>query len=193
MASFGLWTLPFCSLAGISPTFCSVASLPIESTPLFFLGWHLDGVGPLSPPAAATTTVRRQGPVVGRRARGTWTTTLDFVQKALHLGATLPATQDGLDEYARDKRPGLLVPHSAGCHATPQRSRPKTRQPDLLAPRYAIRLNTCQPHAPHLPAQLREQPAQGLVPPLSLFLALPARPEFWPRGRHTGIKTLDNQ
>ena len=33
MASLGLWTLPFCSLARISPTFCSVASLPIESRP----------------------------------------------------------------------------------------------------------------------------------------------------------------
>ena len=35
MASLGLWPLPFCSLARISPTFCSVASLPIESTPPF--------------------------------------------------------------------------------------------------------------------------------------------------------------
>ena len=35
MASLGLWTLPFCSLARIFPTFCSVASLPIELTPLF--------------------------------------------------------------------------------------------------------------------------------------------------------------
>ena len=35
MASLSLWTLPFCGLARISPTFCSVASLPIESTPLF--------------------------------------------------------------------------------------------------------------------------------------------------------------
>ena len=35
MASLGLWTLPFCSLARISPTFCSVGLLPIESTPLF--------------------------------------------------------------------------------------------------------------------------------------------------------------
>ena len=38
----------FCSLARISPTFCSVASLPIQSTPLFFLGWHLNGVGPVA-------------------------------------------------------------------------------------------------------------------------------------------------
>ena len=48
MASLGVWTLPFCSLARISPTFCSVASLPIQSTPLFFLGWHLNGVGPVA-------------------------------------------------------------------------------------------------------------------------------------------------
>ena len=94
MASLGLWTFPFCSLARISPTFCSVASLPIESTSLFFLGWHLNAVGPLPPPAATTITVRWQGLPVGRRPRGTWTT-LDFVQKALQHGATLLATQDG--------------------------------------------------------------------------------------------------
>ena len=35
MASLGLWTLPFCSLARISPPFCCVASLPIESPPCF--------------------------------------------------------------------------------------------------------------------------------------------------------------
>ena len=66
-----LWTLPFCSLARISPTICSVASLPIESTPLFFLGWHLNGVGPLPPPVATIITARRQGPPLGRRARDT--------------------------------------------------------------------------------------------------------------------------
>ena len=169
MASLGLWTLPFCSLARISPTFCSVTSLPIESKPLFFLGWYLNGVGPLPPPAATTATVRRQGPRVGRRARGTWTTTLDFVQKTLHLGATLLATQDCLNEYARDKRPSLLVPHSACCHPTPQRSRPKPQRPDLFAPGYASMLQSCQPRAPHLQAQLREQPAQDAVLPLPLF------------------------
>ena len=35
MGSSDFWTLPFCSLTRISPTFCSIASLPIESTPLF--------------------------------------------------------------------------------------------------------------------------------------------------------------
>ena len=35
MASLGLWTLPFCGLARIFPTFCSVVSLTIELTPLF--------------------------------------------------------------------------------------------------------------------------------------------------------------
>ena len=150
MASLGLWTLPFCSLARISPTFCSVASLPIELAPLSFLGWHLNGVGPLPPPTATITTVRRQGAPVGRRVRGTWTTTLEFVQKTLHLGAMLLATQDGQNEYARDKRPGLLVPHFAGCYATPRRSRPRPQQPDLFAPRYASMLKICQPRAPHL-------------------------------------------
>ena len=154
MASLGLWTLPFCSLARISSTFCSVASLPIESTPLSFLGWHLNGVGPLPPLAATTTTVRQQGPPVGRRARGTWTATLDLVQKTMHLGATLLATQAGLNEYARDKRLGLLVLHSASCQATLQRGLLKPQQSDLFALPYASMLQFRQPRALHLLAQL---------------------------------------
>ena len=66
-------------------------------------------MGLLPPPAATTITSRRQGPLVGRRARGTWTATLECVQKTLHLGALLLATQDGRSEYARDERSGLLV------------------------------------------------------------------------------------
>ena len=50
--------------------------------------------------------------------------TLDYVQKTLHLGFLLLATQDGRSEYARDERSGLLVLLSAGCAATPQRSDP---------------------------------------------------------------------
>ena len=159
MASLGMWTLPFCSLARISPKFCCVVSLPIVK--LSFLGWHLNGVGPLPTPAATTTTVRRQGPLVGRRARGTWTTTLDYVQKTLHLGAMLLATQDGRYEYARDKRPGLMVLHSASCHATLQRSRPKPQQPDVFGPRYAS-------------ASLGTASVPFLVPPASMDLVLPA-------------------
>ena len=135
-----VWTLPLCSLARKSPTLCSVSSRPLESTPLFFLGWHLNGMGPLPSPAATTTTARRQGPPVGRRARGTWTATLEYVQKMLRLGALLLATQDGQNEYARDKRPGFWVPHFAGCYTTPRRSRPKPHRPDLFVPRYASML-----------------------------------------------------
>ena len=49
---------------------------------------------------------------------------MDDVQKTLHLGALLLATQDGRSEYARDERSGLLVLLSARCAATPQRSDP---------------------------------------------------------------------
>ena len=88
------------------------------------LGWHLNGVGPLPPPTATTITARRRGPPVDRRARGTWTATLDYVQMTLHLGALFLATQDGRSEYARDERSGLLVFLSARCAATQQRSDP---------------------------------------------------------------------
>ena len=67
---------------------------PSSHAPVFH-GWHLYGVCPLPPPAATLIAVRRQGPPVGRRARGTCTATLDYVQKTLHLGALLLATLDG--------------------------------------------------------------------------------------------------
>ena len=168
MASLGLWTLPFCSLVSISPNEDSVNlqsglnlsdvsvalhRFPSSHAPVF-LGWHLNGVGLLPPLAATTTTVRQQGPPVGRRARGTWTATLDLVQKTMHLGATLLATQAGLNEYARDKRLGLLVLHSASCQATLQRGLLKPQQSDLFALPYASMLQFRQPRALHLLAQL---------------------------------------
>ena len=124
MASLGLWTLPFCSLACFSSDVLVALHLFPSSHAPVVLGWHLNGVGPLPPPAATTITARRQGPPVDRRARGTWTATLDYVQKTLHLGALLLATQDGRSEYARDERSGLLVLLSARCAATQQRSDP---------------------------------------------------------------------
>ena len=100
-----------------------------HARPLFCLRWHLNGVGLLPPPAATTLTARKQGLPVGRRARGTWTATLDYVQKTLHLGALLFATLDGRSEYARDERSGLLVLPFACCAATPQRSDPSLNNP----------------------------------------------------------------
>ena len=81
--------------------------------------------------------------------------------ETLHLGAMLLATQDGRYEYARDKRPGLMVLHSASCHATLQRSRPKPQQPDVFGPRYAS-------------ASLGTASVPFLVPPASMDLVLPA-------------------
>ena len=125
---------------------------------------------------------------------------LRLVQKTLHLGAMLLVTQDGKNEYARDKRPGLLIPHFAGCCAAPQRSRPKPHQPDLFGPRYGSMLQFCQPRAPHLTASLREQPAQASVPPQPLFGAsgqpgfgASGQPGIMPQGMYTGIKILNNQ
>ena len=44
------------------------------------------------------------------------------------------------NEYARDKKPGLFVSHSASCDITKQRSRHKPQQPYVFAPRYASML-----------------------------------------------------
>ena len=134
MASLGFWTLPFCSLVESLRRFVALLRFPSSHAPVF-LGRHLNGVGPTPPPAATTTTARRQGPPVSRRARGTWTATLEYVQKTLHLGVFFLATQDGRSEYARDGSSGSLVLPYASCPATPRRSRFEPQQPDLLAPR----------------------------------------------------------
>ena len=114
---------------------------------------------------------------------------MDYVQKTLHVGALLLATQDGQNEYARDKRSGLLVPLFAGCYTTPRRSRPKHHRPDLFAPRYASMLNFCQPRAPHLTALLREQPAQASIPPLHLLFGASDQLGAMPQGIHTGLES----
>ena len=82
----------------LSDVLVTLHRFPSSHAPVF-LGWHLNGVDPLPPPAATLTTARRQGPPVGRRARGTRTATLAYVQKTLHLGALLLATLDGQPEY----------------------------------------------------------------------------------------------
>ena len=176
--------MPFCSFARITPTSFSVASLPIESTPLFFLGWHLNGVGPLSPPAATTATVRRQGPPVGHRARGT-RTTLDFMQKTLHLGATFLATRDSLNEYVRDER------GQTWSRTLPVATQPR-EEPTQASTARRVR-SALRQHVANLPALLREQPSQASVPLVSFFWCFRTVLKIMPKGMHTGIKTLDNQ
>ena len=118
----------------LSDVLVALHRFPSSHAPAF-LGWHLNGVGPLPPPAATTITARRQGPPVGRRARATWTTTLDYVQKTLHLGALLLATYDGRSEYARDERSGLLVLALCLVRCNPAEELIQASTPDLLAPR----------------------------------------------------------
>ena len=163
-----LMDIPILQSCSISPTFCSVASLPIESTPLSFLGWHVNGVGPIPPPAT-TTIVRRHGPPVGRRARGTWTATSDYVQKTLHLWSNAPR-DSGRPERVRPRQGARLVgPALCRLPCNPRRSRPRPHQRDLFAPRSASMKQFYQPRAPHLTASLREKPAQTSVPPQPLF------------------------
>ena len=49
-----------------------------------------------------------------------------------------------------DKKRGFLVLLSASCSATPQRSRPKRQQPDVLAAGHVSLLSFCQPRALHM-------------------------------------------
>ena len=94
----------------------------------------------------------------------------------------LLATQDGQNEYARDKKPGLLVPHFAGCYATPRRSRPKPHQPDLFAPRSASMLQFCQPRALHFTSTAPRAASASLgTASAPFFRVLPPSSELCPR------------
>ena len=100
-----------------------------------FLGWHLNRVGPLPPPATTTMTARRQGPPFDRRARGTSTATLDYVRKTLHRGALL-LSDSGRPirvHTRREVRLAGLALCPLRCNPAEERSEPQ--QPDLLAPR----------------------------------------------------------
>ena len=126
-------------------------------------------------------TARRQGPPFDRRARGTWTATLDYVHKTLHLGALLLATQDDRSEYARDERSGLLVLLSARCAATPRRgaiqasttrpSRSALSQHAVTLPASRFASHSIAPHAAS--ARPGTASAPSLVPP--------TRSELFPR------------
>ena len=89
----------------------------------------------------------------------------------------------------------MFVPHFAGGHAAPGRSRPKPHQHDLFATRAASMSKLCQPRAPHLTASFREQPVQASVPPRHLCLRCfrPARSyaqghTYWNRVTATSVR-----
>ena len=139
----------------------------------------LNGEGPLPPPAATLTTARRQGPPVGRRARGTRTTILACVQKTLHLGALLLATQDGESEYARDERSGLsplpvALQLCRGAYSSPRPVRSALSQHAVILPALRFASHSIAPQT------ASACPRAGI------------RESYWKRRnnpRHTAIKT----
>ena len=171
--------MPFCSLARISPTFCSVASFPIESRPCFSRMASQRSAS-YSPSSGDHYNSVKAGASCWPPCNCTWTATLDYVQKTLHFGALLLATQDGRSEYARDERSGLLVLPSARCAATPQRSDPslnnqicslraKPARCDFA--RLALRISQ------HRSASSKRKPRYCLC----TILVLPARSQLCPR------------
>ena len=197
MASLGLWTLPFCSLVSISPNedpvnlqsglnlsdvLVALHRFPSSHAPVF-LGWHLNGEGPLPPPAATLTTARRQGPPVGRRARGTRTTILAYVQKTLHLGALLLATQDGESEYARDERSGLSPLPVALQLCRGADPSPNTRPARSALSQHAVTLPASR-FASH---SIAPQTASACPGTFQHFFGTSGQFGNMPQGRHTGI------
>ena len=87
--------------------FGSVASLPIESRPCF-PRMASQRSGSSSPSSGDPYNSEKAG--ASCWLPRTWHTDSNFgpyVQKTLHLGALVHATQDGQSEYARDERSGL--------------------------------------------------------------------------------------
>ena len=161
---------------------------PSSHAPVF-LGWHLNGVGPLPPPAATITTARRQGPPVGRRARGTWTATLGYMQKTLHLGAFAPR-DSGRPTRARTRREVRLAGPALcplRCNPAEELIRASTTGParSALSPaccdfdRLALRISQ------HRSASSKSKPRYRLC----TIVGAPDQFGIMPQGRHTGIKT----
>ena len=90
------------------------------------------------------TTVRPQGPPVGRRAGGTWTATWDYVQKTLHLGAML--LDPGRPERVRPRQEARLV-GPALCRLLCNPAKEPTQAPPTRLNRSALRQ-----HVARLPA-----------------------------------------
>ena len=120
--------------------------------------------------------VRRQGPPVSRRARGIWTAT--YVQKTPQLGAMLLVTQDGNNECARDKKPGLLVPYLL-CSPAKELTQAFTNQTCLLRAKPACRkfAGLALRISQNCPTSSQRKPRYRLSP----FLVLPASLEVCPR------------
>ena len=175
----------------LSNVLVALHRFPSSHSPVF-LGWHLNGVGPLLPPAATTMRERRQGPPVDRRARATWTATLDYVQMTLHLGALLLATQDGRSLYARDERSGLLVLPPARCAATPQKSDPSLNNQTCslrAKPAWCDFASLALRISQHRSARSKRTPWYRLC---TIFGA-PDPLGIMPQGIRTGIKPLRNE
>ena len=146
-------------------------------------------MGPLPPPAATITTARRQGPPVGRRARGTWTATLGYMQKTLHLGAFAPR-DSGRPTRARTRREVRLAGPALcplRCNPAEELIRASTTGParSALSPaccdfdRLALRISQ------HRSASSKREPRHHH----SIFFGTSDRLGTMLQGRHTGMKT----
>ena len=184
MASLGLWTLPFCSLARISPTFCSVASLPIEPTPS------------LSSDGISTEWVPSSGDHYNSETAGAscWSPRTRHLDDNLRLCAedTAPRSNAPRDSG----RQVQARPRQEARHATPalrRLPRKPAEEPTQASPTRLVR-SALRQHAAHLPASrlafpasLREQPAQASELPLLFFLCFP------PTRTHAHAHTYWNQ
>ena len=188
MASLGLWTLPFCSLARSLRRFVALHRFPSSQRPRL----SSDGISTEWVLSPLQRRPLQQWASCWLPRTCTWTATLDYVQMTLHLGAMLLGIQDGQNEYARDKRPDLLVLHSASCSATLQRSRPKPHQPDMFAPRYASTLCIGQLRALHFTSTALRAASASLGTTSAPFFGASDQLGIMPQGRHIGIETLDN-
>ena len=120
------------------------------------------------------------------RDSGTRTATLAYVQKTLHLGVLLHATQDGQPEYARDERSGLLI--LALCLLRCNSAEELIQAPNTRPARSAL-----SQHAVTLPASrfashsIAPQTASACPGTFQHFFGASDQFGNMPQGRHTGI------
>ena len=169
MASLGLWTLPFCSLARMSPTFSSVASFPIQSTLLFSSDSTSTERVFFSPSCDHYNSETAGASCWSPR---TWYMDGNLGLCAEDAAPRSFARRDSVRPNRVRTRQEVKLAGPALCRLLYNPAKELTQASQTRLVRSALRQHAvfCQPRAPHVTASLREQPANASVPPLHLFV-----------------------
>ena len=192
MASLGLWTLPFCGLARIFPTFCSVVSLTIELTPLFSSN-STSTEWVFFPPSGDRYNTETAG--ASYWSPRTWLLDDNFGLRAEAFAPRSDAPRDsGQPERVRPRQEAWIV-GPAPCRLPCNPAKDPTQASSSRRVRSTLRqhVENFASLALHIykHSSASSQRKSGIRP--YPFFGISGKSGFMPQGTHTGIKTLTTQ